>query len=163
MYYQGKIVVMGDLMQEKSHNNCSGLPGFMDTPVDYLSSERDRETNVTELVIFLRSTVIRKKTKNIKMLIRKIIKCFHQLHVNLSLKNEIYGINIREKEKGFSLIEVAITIVIVGLVTSLTLKGKEPIHKTKLNSFVDQANSFRMATQMLMEKYSTMPGDFTVP
>ena len=50
-------------MQEKSHNNCSGLPGFMDTPVDYLSSERDRETNVTELVIFLRQQPFEKKQK----------------------------------------------------------------------------------------------------
>ena len=52
-------------MQEKSHNNRSGLPGFMDTPVDYLSGERDRETDVTELVIFLRATILRKKSKKI--------------------------------------------------------------------------------------------------
>lgn len=73
---------------------------------------------------------------------------------------KFFGIKIKEKEKGFSLIEVAIAIVVVGLVVSLTLKGKELIHTAKLNSVVDQVNAFRMATQMFMEKYSAMPGDF---
>ena len=72
----GQIVVMGGLMQEKSHNNRSGLPGFMDTPVDYLSGERDRETDVTELVIFLRATILRKKSKKYHNADKKIYKMF---------------------------------------------------------------------------------------
>ena len=72
----GQIVVMGGLMQEKSHNNRSGLPGFMDTPVDYLSGERDRSTDVTELVIFLRATILRKKSKKYHNADKKIYKMF---------------------------------------------------------------------------------------
>jgi general secretion pathway protein D len=59
----GQIVVMGGLMQEKSHNKREGLPGFQDTPVDFISGERNRETEVTELVIFLRATILRKNRR----------------------------------------------------------------------------------------------------
>lgn len=72
----GQIIVMGGLMQEKSHNNRSGLPGFMDTPADYLSGERNRETDVTELVIFLRATILRKKSKKYHNADKKIYNTF---------------------------------------------------------------------------------------
>ena len=72
----GQIVVMGGLMQEQSHNNREGLPGFMDTPVDYISGERDRKTDVTELVIFLRATILRKKGRKYHKADEKIYKMF---------------------------------------------------------------------------------------
>ena len=66
---------------------------------------------------------------------------------------------IKYKSKGFSLIEVAIAIVIIGLVASFTLKGKELIHTAKLNSVAEQVNSFKIAIQMFVDKYGTLPGD----
>lgn len=68
--------------------------------------------------------------------------------------------SIKSAKKGFSLIEVAIAIVVIGLVVGLGLKGKELIHTAKLNSVVEQVNAFRMATQMFTDKYSAIPGDF---
>jgi general secretion pathway protein D len=59
----GQIVVMGGLMHEKSNNNRSGLPGFENTPIDFVAGERDKGTEVTELVIFLRATILRKSSK----------------------------------------------------------------------------------------------------
>lgn len=59
----GQIVVMGGLMHEKSNNNRDGLPGFKDTPIDFITSEREKGTEVTELVIFLKATILRKKSK----------------------------------------------------------------------------------------------------
>lgn len=67
---------------------------------------------------------------------------------------------LKNKTKGFSLIEVAIAIVIIGLVASFTLKGKELIHTAKLNSIAEQVNSFKVAIQMFVDKYGAMPGDF---
>lgn len=67
---------------------------------------------------------------------------------------------IRNRHKGFSLIEVAIAIVVIGLVVGLSLKGKELIHTAKVNSVIDQVNAFRVATQMFTEKYGAIPGDF---
>lgn len=72
----GQIVVMGGLMQERSHNNRDGLPGFMDTPVDYISGKRDRQTEVTELVIFLRATIIRKRGRGYHRADEKIYNTF---------------------------------------------------------------------------------------
>jgi general secretion pathway protein D len=57
----GQIVVMGGLMHEKSNNGRSGLPGFQD--LNYIAGEGEKSTEVTELVIFLRATIIRKKTR----------------------------------------------------------------------------------------------------
>jgi prepilin-type N-terminal cleavage/methylation domain-containing protein len=68
---------------------------------------------------------------------------------------------LKNKIKGFSLIEVAIAIVIIGLVASFTLKGKELIHTAKLNSIAEQVNSFKIAIQMFVDKYGSMPGDFS--
>ncbi|MDR2794569.1 MAG: prepilin-type N-terminal cleavage/methylation domain-containing protein [Holosporaceae bacterium] len=66
---------------------------------------------------------------------------------------------LKNNSAGFSLIEVAIAIVVIGLITSFTLKGKELIHTAKLRSVIEQVNSFRIAVQAFMEKYGSMPGD----
>jgi general secretion pathway protein D len=54
----GQIVVMGGLMREVSQNNRDGLPGLSETDLFFGSSEKT--TEVTELVIFLRATILRK-------------------------------------------------------------------------------------------------------
>ncbi len=56
----GQVVVMGGLMQETSHNNRNGLPGLSET--DVLFGAREKGTDVTELVIFLKATILRKKS-----------------------------------------------------------------------------------------------------
>ncbi|MDR3151408.1 MAG: secretin N-terminal domain-containing protein [Holosporaceae bacterium] len=59
----GQIAVMGGLMDEKSINYREGLPGMEDTPVDFVSGSREKSSNVTELVIFLRATILNSKDK----------------------------------------------------------------------------------------------------
>lgn len=55
----GETVVLGGLMQDDSAKNRDGLPGLTDNPVtNFLTGKRDRKTSQTELVIFLRPTVI---------------------------------------------------------------------------------------------------------
>jgi general secretion pathway protein D len=56
----GQIVVMGGLMQESSINSRDGLPGFK--AVDFLAGSNDKSTHITELVIFLKATILRKKS-----------------------------------------------------------------------------------------------------
>ncbi|MDR2782131.1 MAG: secretin N-terminal domain-containing protein [Holosporaceae bacterium] len=58
----GQIVVMGGLMQESSYNNRDGLPSIF-RKTDFLTGSRDKSTHITELVIFLRATILRKKGK----------------------------------------------------------------------------------------------------
>jgi general secretion pathway protein D len=57
----GEIVVMGGLMQESSTNHRNGLPSFEEA--DFLTGSNVKSTNITELVIFLKATILRKKTK----------------------------------------------------------------------------------------------------
>ncbi|MDR2781702.1 MAG: secretin N-terminal domain-containing protein [Holosporaceae bacterium] len=59
--HSGQIVVMGGLMQESSSNHRDGLPGF--NKANLLVGSNDKSTNITELVIFLKATILRKKTK----------------------------------------------------------------------------------------------------
>ena len=55
----GETVVLGGLMQDNTAKNRDGLPGLTDNPVtNILFGTRDRQATQTELVIFLRPTVI---------------------------------------------------------------------------------------------------------
>lgn len=72
----GQIIVMGGLMEDKSHNKRTGLPLKTPNPIDYVSAERDRETDVTELVIFLRATILRKKGRKYHKADEKVYKMF---------------------------------------------------------------------------------------
>ena len=70
-------------------------------------------------------------------------------------------LTLRSKNKGFSLIEVAIAIVVIGLIVGFTIKGKELVHTAKLNATVEQVNSFKIAMHMFVEKYGALPGDLS--
>jgi prepilin-type N-terminal cleavage/methylation domain-containing protein len=69
-------------------------------------------------------------------------------------------IGFLKRNKGFSLIEVAIAVMVIGLIASFALKGKELIHTAKLRSVADQVNTFRIAIQGFVDKYGAFPGDF---
>ncbi len=55
----GETAILGGLMQDDVAKNRDGLPGLTDNPVtNILAGTRDRKATQTELVIFLRPTVI---------------------------------------------------------------------------------------------------------
>lgn len=64
------------------------------------------------------------------------------------------------KKLGFSLIEMAIVLMVLGLLTSLTLKGYDLLENAKLHSLVNQINQYRYAYLQFVEKYNALPGDF---
>jgi prepilin-type N-terminal cleavage/methylation domain-containing protein len=72
-----------------------------------------------------------------------------------------YFLELKKKKSGFSLIEVAIAVIIIGLIASFTLKGRELIRTARLRSVIEQVNSIRVATQAFVEKYGAMPGDLS--
>jgi general secretion pathway protein D len=56
----GSVLVMGGLMQERSANEDEKIPGLGDVPlVGNAFKKQLRESTVTELVIFLRATIVR--------------------------------------------------------------------------------------------------------
>ena len=55
----GETAILGGLMQDDVSKNRDGLPGLTDNPItNILAGTRDRKATQTELVIFLRPTVI---------------------------------------------------------------------------------------------------------
>lgn len=60
---------------------------------------------------------------------------------------------------GFSLIEVAIAVVVIGLIVSFSMKGKELINTARLRTVSEQINTFKIATQAFTDKYGALPGD----
>jgi general secretion pathway protein D len=59
--HSGQIVVMGGLMQEKSRNSREGFPQLRE--IDFLIGSNAKTTDVTELVIFLKATILHRKSK----------------------------------------------------------------------------------------------------
>ncbi|MDR0555929.1 MAG: prepilin-type N-terminal cleavage/methylation domain-containing protein [Holosporaceae bacterium] len=69
-------------------------------------------------------------------------------------------IKFSKVDRGFSLIEVAIAVMVIGIIISFTMKGKGLMESARLMSVVKQVNIFKDATYIFFDKYGTMPGDF---
>ncbi|GAA0588800.1 hypothetical protein GCM10009099_28090 [Caenispirillum bisanense] len=55
----GEVLALGGLMQERSNNEDSGVPGVKDVPLLGAPFKREnKDTNIVELVIFLRATIV---------------------------------------------------------------------------------------------------------
>jgi MSHA type pilus biogenesis protein MshL len=62
----GEIVVLGGLMEERSDNEQSGLPGINDVSVlKDLFGSKSNDRMVTELVVFLRATIVDSSGQNV--------------------------------------------------------------------------------------------------
>jgi len=64
-------------------------------------------------------------------------------------------------QRGFSLVELSIVLVILGLLTGGILAGQSLIRAAELRSVVADFNRYLSATQTFREKYLSIPGDFT--
>jgi prepilin-type N-terminal cleavage/methylation domain-containing protein len=64
-------------------------------------------------------------------------------------------------ERGFTLVELTIVLVIIGLLIGAVLKGQELIESARLKSLMTQLNSYRTATQIFKDRYGALPGDFS--
>lgn len=64
------------------------------------------------------------------------------------------------KQKGFTLVEIAIVLVIIGLLLGGVLKGRELIASSKIKAAVQQVSSLQSAIYTFRDKYKYNPGDF---
>ena len=71
--------------------------------------------------------------------------------------------NLRKSKKrsqaGFTLVEVAIVMVIIGLLIGAVLKGQAMIQNAKIKRVTKQADELRAAVMTFYDKYSSYPGD----
>lgn len=62
-------------------------------------------------------------------------------------------------QKGFTLVELSIVLVIIGLIIGGILKGQELIGNAQIKNVVSQAQSYQAATAAFRDKYNALPGD----
>jgi prepilin-type N-terminal cleavage/methylation domain-containing protein len=66
-----------------------------------------------------------------------------------------------KKQEGFSLIESAIVLVIMGFLIGGILKGKDLIESARLKRVIAQLNEYRLGTSAFLDRYDALPGDFS--
>lgn len=64
------------------------------------------------------------------------------------------------KQSGFSLVELSIVLVILGLLTGGILAGQSLIRASELRAVTTEYNRWIAATQTFRDKYFAVPGDF---
>lgn len=64
-----------------------------------------------------------------------------------------------ENQKGFTLVEIAIVLVIIGLLLGGVLKGQELIENTKLKAVKTDADGISAAILGYQDRFRSLPGD----
>lgn len=62
-------------------------------------------------------------------------------------------------QRGFTLVEIAIVLVIIGLLLGGVLKGQQMIANAKIKSLVSHANGLAAAVYAYQDRYKALPGD----
>ncbi len=66
---------------------------------------------------------------------------------------------VKRDQAGFTLVEIAIVMVIIGLLIGGVLKGQAMIENAKVKRVVKQADEIRAAVMTFYDKYGVYPGD----
>lgn len=70
--------------------------------------------------------------------------------------------NLRQaRQSGFTLVEIAIVLVIIGLLLGGVLKGQELISSAKVRSLNDKVSGFTAAWYGFHDRYRGVPGDYS--
>ena len=64
-----------------------------------------------------------------------------------------------KKQSGFTLVEIAIVLVIIGLLLGGVLKGQELIESSKIKSMANDLKSISSAVASYQERYRAVPGE----
>ncbi len=67
---------------------------------------------------------------------------------------------MKYRHHGFTLVEIAIVLVIIGLILGGILKGQALIDSARVRSMANDVNGIRTAWQAFQDRYNSLPGDF---
>lgn len=67
--------------------------------------------------------------------------------------------NIARRQSGFTLIEIAIVLVIIGLLLGGILKGQELITQARIRNVANDFQSMTAAINLYQDRYRALPGD----
>jgi prepilin-type N-terminal cleavage/methylation domain-containing protein len=65
------------------------------------------------------------------------------------------------KQRGFTLVEIAIVLVIIGLLLGGILKGQELINSARVRNLADMNSGIQAAYYGFIDRYRQVPGDWT--
>ncbi len=65
----------------------------------------------------------------------------------------------KQTEEGFTLVEIAIVLVIIGLLLGGILKGQEMITQAKIKNVINDFNGVTVAVTSYQDRYRALPGD----
>ena len=66
------------------------------------------------------------------------------------------------KQSGFTLIEIAIVLVIIGLLLGGVLKGQELITNARVRNLISQQDGIKAAFFGFQDRFRALPGDYTL-
>lgn len=69
---------------------------------------------------------------------------------------------MKHNQRGFTLIEIAIVLVIIGLLLGGILKGQELITSARVRSLANQIDGVKAAYFGFQDRYRALPGDFNL-
>ncbi len=64
-------------------------------------------------------------------------------------------------QAGFTLVEIAIVLVIIGLILGGVLKGQELVTSARVRNIADQQNAIKAAFFAFQDRYKAVPGDYS--
>src|SRR3989338_6112219 len=65
----------------------------------------------------------------------------------------------RRRQKGFTLVELAIVITIIGLLIGAVLKGQKILENARVSATITQVSSIDAAAKTFYDTYGGLPGD----
>lgn len=74
---------------------------------------------------------------------------------------DISTLKTRESEKGFTLVELAVVMIIIGLLIGGILKGQELITNARVTTTASQVESFSAAYNGFRDQFNAVPGDMS--
>jgi prepilin-type N-terminal cleavage/methylation domain-containing protein len=85
--------------------------------------------------------------------------------ITMDFNNINFGFDFLEgtmkiRQNGFTLVEIAIVLVIIGLLLGGILKGQELITNAKVRNVADQVNAVKAAYFAFQDRYRALPGDY---
>jgi prepilin-type N-terminal cleavage/methylation domain-containing protein len=66
---------------------------------------------------------------------------------------------MKSRQSGFTLVEIAIVLVIIGLLLGGVLKGQELINSAKIKGLVNDMNGISTAVYAYQDRFKALPGD----
>lgn len=64
-------------------------------------------------------------------------------------------------QRGFTLIEMSIVLVIIGLIVGGILKGQELIESSRQKNFISQIDRIKAGTTTFVDRFRAIPGDYS--